>query len=131
MWSLSCVCKDQSHPANLSMFSHMIKTSSANCGTCYMCVQTSKSASLSTVLYSVSSSPGSDIACLFLKRSSNRACHVKSRTLVCAQTKQRAFTHAYKLRLCAYVTAKRWRNGVKLILEYVLWNQPMQRFMWS
>ena len=57
-------------------------------------------------IYSVSPSPGGDVACLFAKRSSKSP--VQSEIARPAHAR----THVYKLRLHAYVNARRWRDGV-------------------
>ena len=52
---------------------------------------------------SVSSSPGSDVACLFAKRSSK----LRAPSEIARTQKQRVCARAYKLRLHAYVTARK------------------------
>ena len=55
-------------------------------------------------LYSVRSlSPGCDIARLFDEKRSPKSCTSSE----IAHTQQRVCAHAYKLRLCSYVTARR------------------------
>ena len=56
--------------------------------------------------------PGSDLAAYLKNAVPNRTRQVKSRTLTRAHTKTKSVcTRAYKLRLRAYITARRWRDG--------------------
>ena len=58
-------------------------------------------------IYSVSSSLGSDVARLFAKHSS-KSCAPSE---IARTQKQRVCARVYKLRMRAYITARRWRDG--------------------